>query len=494
MSELPIIEAVPTTTVPKSPSLKCLIIDTNAIINGTSLRHIAEEFYTCPEVIAELRSAYSREYLERLPFELKVQNPTEDALKFVVEFSKKTGDYGVLSIPDLKVLALTYTLEKKLNGDANIRKEPLVSRPSGALPSAPPPKSFIKNPAPPKIVDADGWEVAVSHKKNKNAYGYSNKNNAKSKKEEVKQVDVKQVDIKQEDVEKEDTKKEDTENVDTKKADIKQGEEKRVDIKKENDKKEDNKSIPSPVEPIGKLDNKMGDLKIEAEHKQIQELFTEEDDSEDEGGEWITPDNVDEFKAAEIGVTADELRDRSSMAVGCMTADFAMQNVLLQMNLNLVSAGGYRVKKIRNSVMRCHACFTVTNDLEKKFCPKCGNASLQRVTCSTNSKGQIQYHLKKNFQYRLRGTKYDIPLPKGGRKTNNIVLREDQRDYIKAMTLKSKKKAVDMFDPDFIPLYGKLDTREVTNNMFGTDTIGYGRKNPNASKKRVGKKKIAHRF
>jgi rRNA maturation endonuclease Nob1 len=44
----------------------------------------------------------------------------------VTEFSKKTGDYGVLSQPDLRVLALTYTLEKRENGDANIRKEPLT--------------------------------------------------------------------------------------------------------------------------------------------------------------------------------------------------------------------------------------------------------------------------------------------------------------------------------------------------------------------------------
>lgn len=85
--------------------------------------------------------------------------------------------------------------------------------------------------------------------------------------------------------------------------------------------------------------------------------LTEDTDSDSDGGEWITPDNVDEYKAAEIGVTAAELKNKEKMAVGCMTADFAMQNVLLQMNLNLVSAGGYRVKKIRNSVMRCHACF-----------------------------------------------------------------------------------------------------------------------------------------
>lgn len=63
-------------------SLKCLVIDTNAIINGMSLRNMAEEFYTCPEVLYELRSAHSREFLSRLPFELKILNPTEEAMKF----------------------------------------------------------------------------------------------------------------------------------------------------------------------------------------------------------------------------------------------------------------------------------------------------------------------------------------------------------------------------------------------------------------------------
>jgi hypothetical protein len=66
---------------PSSTPLKCLVIDTNAIINGTSLRNMAEEFYTCPEVLYELRSAHSREFLSRLPFELKVLNPTDEAMK-----------------------------------------------------------------------------------------------------------------------------------------------------------------------------------------------------------------------------------------------------------------------------------------------------------------------------------------------------------------------------------------------------------------------------
>ncbi|RCI05671.1 Nin1 binding protein [Rhizopus stolonifer] len=447
MSDLIVEQQKPQENQTKAPSskLKCLVIDTNAIINGMSLRNMAEEFFTCPEVLYELRSAHSREFLSRLPFELQVMNPTEEAIKFVSEFSKKTGDFGVLSQPDLRVLALTYTLEKKENGDANIRKEPLTTRPSGSLPSAPPPAPY-KKPVVEKQVDEDGWEIATHSKK------------APAKKQTPKKT-------------------------------TKQGLKKEEPVKQESEKVEEEPVVKDSQEQIERVSESIEKLDIQPEQQQ-----EEDESSDEEGGEWITPDNVDEYKAAEIGVTADELRNKAAMAVGCMTADFAMQNVLLQMNLNLVSAGGYRVKKIRNSVMRCHACFTVTNDLEKKFCPKCGNATLQRVTCSTNSKGEISYHLKKNFQYRLRGTIYDIPPPKGGRKVNNIVLREDQREYIKATQRKQKKAVVDMFDPDFIPLYGKTDTREITNNMFGTDVIGFGRKNPNASKKRVGKKKKSLNF
>jgi RNA-binding protein NOB1 len=68
-------------TTATKPALKCIVVDTNAIINGTSIRPLAEEFYTCPEVLTEVRSAHSREFLSRLPFELKLMNPSEEAMK-----------------------------------------------------------------------------------------------------------------------------------------------------------------------------------------------------------------------------------------------------------------------------------------------------------------------------------------------------------------------------------------------------------------------------
>lgn len=86
---------------------------------------------------------------------------------------------------------------------------------------------------------------------------------------------------------------------------------------------------------------------------------------------------------------------------------------------------------------------------------------------------------------------YALPTPKGGRHVNNIVLREDQREYVKAQQRKPKK-ALDLFDPDFIPLAGKtggVHLGKTASNMYGTDRIGFGRKNPNASGKSRNRRK-----
>ena len=42
----------------------------------------------------------------------------------VKSFARQTGDYGFLSVTDLKVLALTYDLEKQYNGVEHLKKEP----------------------------------------------------------------------------------------------------------------------------------------------------------------------------------------------------------------------------------------------------------------------------------------------------------------------------------------------------------------------------------
>ena len=46
--------------------------------------------------------------------------------------------------------------------------------------------------------------------------------------------------------------------------------------------------------------------------------------------------------------------------VSCVTADFAMQNVLLQMGLQLLAPDGRAITRLSRYVLRCSACFFVT--------------------------------------------------------------------------------------------------------------------------------------
>lgn len=202
---------------------------------------------------------------------------------------------------------------------------------------------------------------------------------------------------------------------------------------------------------------------------------------------------------------------------GCMTADFAMQNMLLHMGLNLISEEGKRIKNLKTWVLRCHACFKICKENSKKFCPSCGNPTLLRVSVTVTTPGSseeptTQVHLKKNFHYNNRGTKYSIPAPRAGSaKTGagqNLILREDQPEYLRAKKrLDGKRereeaklmkgmldKGIDnpsavgsWMDPDWLPELlssGKGRINRGAKMDGGLPQIGYGKKNPNERRKR----------
>jgi RNA-binding protein NOB1 len=89
-------------------------------------------------------------------------------------------------------------------------------------------------------------------------------------------------------------------------------------------------------------------------------IYDDPSDEDDGEGEWITPSNVAIHKSRALDLLPDDgLKGKKVVPItsGCMTADFAMQNVLLQMGLNLVGLEGNRIEKIKTWVLRCHACF-----------------------------------------------------------------------------------------------------------------------------------------
>lgn len=146
------------------------------------------------------------------------------------------------------------------------------------------------------------------------------------------------------------------------------------------------------------------------------------DSDSDEDG-WITPDNIAEVSAGAAGPDAGVAAPTSHVA--CMTADFAMQNTLLQMGLAALSVEGLAIKRAHQWALQCHGCFTVVRDTAKLFCPNCGHNTLLKVSLRVDAQGRVTTRQLRR-QVSTKGTRFAMPLPKGGRTETKIVTAEDQ--------------------------------------------------------------------
>lgn len=103
-----------------------------------------------------------------------------------------------------------------------------------------------------------------------------------------------------------------------------------------------------------------------------------------------------------------------------------------------------------------------------QFCPNCGQATLTRVSCSTDSSGKFEIYLKRNFQHNKRGNVYSIPKPvhgsangrqpttggKGGGKGGwgrDLILAEDQKEYTRKVESDRRQRYRDLMDEDYLP-------------------------------------------
>ena len=48
------------------------------------------------------------------------------------------------------------------------------------------------------------------------------------------------------------------------------------------------------------------------------------------------------------------------------------------------------IRETKTWILRCYACFHTTPRMDKKFCPKCGNKTLKRVSVTVDSEGRQQ--------------------------------------------------------------------------------------------------------
>jgi len=98
-----------------------------------------------------------------------------------------------------------------------------------------------------------------------------------------------------------------------------------------------------------------------------------------------------------------------------MTSDFAMQNVIIQMNFTLLTLDGMRLTKVKRFKLLCRACFKLNLDCEREFCDKCGAHTLSKVSVFIDQQGKVTFFDNPKRRVNLRGTIYAISKPKFGR-------------------------------------------------------------------------------
>lgn len=340
-----------------------LIVDTNAIIAGAPLHGLAQQYWTVAEVLSEVKDERARATLNMLPFKLETRIPAESSVEAVKEFARKTGDIRSFSKADLHLLALAHQLEKEANGTSHIRDEP----PKLASKLGKPSNSF----AGPKQVAECRFFHTVGGCRNGDACTFRHEGAPGP----LPQTAT------------------------TPSSTSATG-----------------GPVTGPRVPAADATTASADTAAPEKSNNVDNA-TEDDDGE---GEWIGPSGPEVGPLIEASDS--DMVGASRKMVACITTDFAMQNVLLQMGLLLATHSGKIVTSVKQWVLKCDACFSIfpmdavaTHVEHSMFCKRCGNATLARLGVTLGADGTPRYHYKKHRQINTRGTIYALPNPKGGR-------------------------------------------------------------------------------
>jgi RNA-binding protein NOB1 len=412
-----VLESSPRSAPPQpQKAINTILLDSTPLLTNTpplsTLLSHATTLLSTPSVISEIRDEAARSRIDTLylPF-LTLRMPKPESIKFVRDFARRTGDLSVLSRTDVEVLGLAYEVECELNkGDWRLRRTPGQKRTNGAMPGNEDMKESNVD-GEEKVPEAVPLEPAPRAPWAQKTY--------------QQHVDAAIAEFKATDL--------------------------------GDSPREEQTNIPESTH----VSEPECELPIAPEEP--------DSSSSDESEGWITPSNITKRKAKDAAAANTTSKTPGTMQIATITGDFAMQNVLLQMNLNLLSPSTcQRITQLKRTILRCHACFATTKQMDRLFCERCGKPALTRVTCSTNANGETKLHLKANMQWNNKGNVFSIPKPThgtanqkykgpkhgGGGKGgwgNELILAEDQKEYARAKQIQSREKIRDLMDEDYLP-------------------------------------------
>ncbi|KAM6942757.1 RNA-binding protein NOB1 [Xenentodon cancila] len=475
-----------------------VVADSGAFLKKVPLQEIGRNIYTLRAVVDEIRDRQTRRSLTFLPYQLHFREPLPEHVRHVTEFSKKTGDYPSLSATDIKVLALTYQLELEHVGSAHLKKEPELQmniQSTQRHPEAPVNVAGFHLPLK-KCVDTLNATPSQAEEEASDPSDGQQFNSFQFWREPLTTVsdDLLALLAPAEDGRRP------TVAAATKPAD-------QTDGGRFNSFQFWREPLPSIDDDLlGLLDEggaSLSDTPLHTEEgaghtsddqsddeDKENEPEEDEDEDDDDGGGWITPRNIKQVKMDSADWTAPD-----DVTVGCLTTDFAMQNVLIQMGLQVLSVNGMVIKQARSYILRCHACFRTTSSMTRVFCPHCGNKTLKKVAVTLNDNGSLHMHFSRNPKVlNPRGLRHSLSLPQGGKHGNNPHLVEDQRFPQQRLSRKARQKT-DVFDPDYTAgsspfcendIYSRAANLQIRDGQCGG---GRRRANPNTARRKFVKKK-----
>eukprot|EP00127_Corallochytrium_limacisporum_P005674 Clim_evm53s210 gene=Clim_evmTU53s210 len=410
---------------------KVAVLDTAVFIKGIRPDEFGGDLYTVQEVVDEIRDKKSKTFAQETVTlsEIKLKEPSPDAMKMVIDFAKRSGDYANLSHTDVKVLALSLHLDMEYNGKDHINTEPISLKDART-------KATKNLDQTPGFVKPKTWG---------NSTPFAETLGSATVFQALAYLGTGSMD-------------------------------------------EYSAEIGVNDQELRTNEDKQAALQAEARALREQREQNDGDNNDgpdmsfadDEG--WITPDNLDTAAAAfpdDAMEDEAEARKERAVLVGCVTTDFTMQNVLLHMNMLVFGIKGYIVRKVQHFVMMCTACSTTTSNMAKEFCPKCGNHSMMRTKVVSDKNGAVRYVQPR--QISLRGTKYSIPTPKGGRHNSDLILREDQKER----ATRRGKPVHKVYDDRDLANGQPFATTDISAKLRAANTeFGYGRRNPNERRRR----------
>jgi len=538
--------------------LEHLVVDAGPIIKGERLEKLATNFWTVPEVIAEIRDSKSRQRLLTLPYEIKTLEPDAASMKAVSDFAKLTGDLQAISFNDLKVLALTYMLEAQSNGISHIRTEPPSKKPqlskgqkkkakarakkerllveqkqqeqeqkqvqkqnqssmtttttsdtkldrnttippvapsttSIALKPSPKPNFFIAKHIAPSTTSTASFTSSASSTSSTTSSTPSTASSKASTTSSWASIASSKPPVKATHnvipTYKIETMEVLPANVNAPSllsaeeyfgvsgGQLPSGNNIPKNSNAAKKQKATSRILAGGVSTTGNMDT--------GSH------LAEEDDGEG----WVNETNLQQASTtgSAWGKGGKHMIEsiETIASAGCITTDFAMQNVMLQMGLKLLAVDGRVIKRLKQWVLKCDACYHITPKMTgSTFCERCGSDAMKRLSVRVGSNGKVEYGYNPNRRISTRGQVFSIATRKGGRDGQGLILRPDQT-MMGTWNIKSKEKnkVKSQFGEDITGSLG-LDLKTVGGNL----TAGFGRRNPNAQKgrERRGKRGTKH--